>query len=591
MAKRLQGWKSNLLSQVGRSQLIQTTSSAIPNYFMNAFFLPKKIHKQIDKTNRNFYWGHSIHQKKIHHISWKKICKPKKLGGLGLRSSESINHCYMAKLKWNVLKGKKNLSTKILTTKYGKHLSKNKHNSSFIRKSMNKDNNILKNGTIWRIGNGKTINLWHDNWLDSGPLRNHLIGPLNKNEETTKLETLTQNWPPINIPFLHEHASREIASIFISLAPNTEDILAWKFSKDGDFSIKSAYNSTFPPNQTTNTNLSWIWKTDSHPRENHFLWQTYHKGIPTAKKLNSINCLPSPICRLCNSSEETIIHLLRDCNIIKPIWLSLGVPNSFFQTDLQPWLRHNSEKKSLQIFSIPWNTLFTYIIRNIWLNRNQLIFRNKPFLSHVTLRHSIQKATEHYFLVKPPSNPTPKETVMIKWTKPSPPFLKLNVDGSCSNNHMGSGGLIRDEFGNHILSYCHNPGYGYALMSELWALQIGLTLAINMNIQQLEIETDSSVVKQLMEKNDLPNTSKYFTVISNCRSLLTSLQAWKIQHCFREANRSADALANHGRQNNTYKTTFHQPPPFLIPHLLHDQQQTPTPRSITINQEMQQQGT
>ncbi|KAF7809373.1 putative ribonuclease H-like domain-containing protein [Senna tora] len=147
---------------------------------------------------------------------------------------------------------------------------------------------------------------------------------------------------------------------------------------------------------------------------------------------------------------------------------------------------------------------------------------------------------------------------------------------------MGSEGLIRDGNGNHIASFCHCPGQGYALLSELWALQIGLTTAVTMSIQQLEIETDSSIVKQLLEKNELPNTSKYFTVISNCRFLLTSLQAWKIQHCFREANHSTDLLANHGRRNNLCKAIFHQPPIFLLPHLIHDQQQTQIPRFITI---------
>ncbi|KAF7841312.1 uncharacterized protein G2W53_003610 [Senna tora] len=53
-------------------------------------------------------------------------------------------------------------------------------------------------------------------------------------------------------------------------------------------------------------------------------------------------------------------------------------------------------------------------------------------------------------------------------------------------------------------------------------------------------------------------------------------------HCFREANCSADALANQGRRNNLCKAIFHQPPTFLLPHILHDQQQTQIPCSINI---------
>ncbi|KAF7823533.1 putative ribonuclease H protein [Senna tora] len=67
--------------------------------------------------------------------------------------------------------------------------------------------------------------------------------------------------------------------------------------------------------------------------------------------------------------------------------------------------------------------------------------------------------------------------------------------------------------------------------------------------------------------------------------LLTFLQTWKIQHCFREANHSADALENHGRRNSICKAIYHQPPPFLIPHLHHDQQQMQFPRTTTIRTE------
>lgn len=52
---------------------------------MKVFNLPKKIHTQIEKLNRDFLWGHAENVKKTHLISWDKITTPRKDGGLGIR--------------------------------------------------------------------------------------------------------------------------------------------------------------------------------------------------------------------------------------------------------------------------------------------------------------------------------------------------------------------------------------------------------------------------------------------------------------------------------------------------------------------------
>lgn len=39
------------------------------------------------------------------------------------------------------------------------------------------------------------------------------------------------------------------------------------------------------------------------------------------------------------------------------------------------------------------------------------------------------------------------EWKMIKWIKPTPGKVKLNTDGSFSNNGAGIGGIVRNEYG------------------------------------------------------------------------------------------------------------------------------------------------
>ena len=64
--KKLAGWKTSLLSMVGRRVLIQASSSTIPTYVMQNAQLPEKILKGIDRVNRNFLWGSTDSSRKMH---------------------------------------------------------------------------------------------------------------------------------------------------------------------------------------------------------------------------------------------------------------------------------------------------------------------------------------------------------------------------------------------------------------------------------------------------------------------------------------------------------------------------------------------
>ena len=81
---RLAGWKSHFLSFAGRLVLTQVVTATIPSYIMQCSILPPKIIKRVDKLSWDFLWGSTKKKKKIHMLSWKKVMKPKKDGGLGL---------------------------------------------------------------------------------------------------------------------------------------------------------------------------------------------------------------------------------------------------------------------------------------------------------------------------------------------------------------------------------------------------------------------------------------------------------------------------------------------------------------------------
>ena len=88
--KKNQGWKVKTLSQAARTSLIRTVTSTMPSYFMSSLRLSKEIAKKLDALNRKFWWGSKENGSSYDILkNWDSICKPKSMGGLGLRKKIS----------------------------------------------------------------------------------------------------------------------------------------------------------------------------------------------------------------------------------------------------------------------------------------------------------------------------------------------------------------------------------------------------------------------------------------------------------------------------------------------------------------------
>ena len=94
---RLSSWKGKLLSMAGRVCLIKSVLSALPLYYLSFFKAPKSVCKELIKIQRNFLWGWGSEDRKIAWVRWENICKPKEVGGLGIRDIGNFNTALLAK--------------------------------------------------------------------------------------------------------------------------------------------------------------------------------------------------------------------------------------------------------------------------------------------------------------------------------------------------------------------------------------------------------------------------------------------------------------------------------------------------------------
>lgn len=93
--KRREGQSSKVLSTTGKVQLISSVLQNIANFWLQTYKLPTSIVRKIKAVFANFFW-----ESKLHNDSWASICKPKREGGMNIRSVKEMNHASGVKLLW-----------------------------------------------------------------------------------------------------------------------------------------------------------------------------------------------------------------------------------------------------------------------------------------------------------------------------------------------------------------------------------------------------------------------------------------------------------------------------------------------------------
>ncbi|KAL6185990.1 hypothetical protein ACLB2K_042112 [Fragaria x ananassa] len=87
----------------------------------------------------------------------------------------------------------------------------------------------------------------------------------------------------------------------------------------------------------------------------------------------------------------------------------------------------------------------------------------------------------------------------------------------------------------------------------------GLKLAVNLNINNLIIESDSAILVQLMNNSEFGN-HPLGSLLQGCSSLMNKMKSATLSHIFKECNSTADALAKCSISHEHGLVCFDSPP-------------------------------
>lgn len=95
--KRLMGI-NKLLNYSGRLLMVNSVLSALPTFYMCTLRISSSIIKQIDRYRMHELWdGGDINRKCSCLVAWKKACRPKDQGGLGIINLRAQNNALLLK--------------------------------------------------------------------------------------------------------------------------------------------------------------------------------------------------------------------------------------------------------------------------------------------------------------------------------------------------------------------------------------------------------------------------------------------------------------------------------------------------------------
>ncbi|OMO81305.1 reverse transcriptase [Corchorus capsularis] len=419
---------------------------------------------------------------------------------------------------------------------------------SYTWRSLIKACTLLSNGLKWRIGNGSRVKFWADPWLLSTPLRDVVDHSCYAGSSGVLVLDYMTDGGGWNMEKIFLELPMELALKVIGYPlPNVsspQDRKIWKFSPNGIFTTKSAYQSLIEDDMVPlGGDWSWFWKIPLPARWLHFIWLVRRGRLLTNSLRATWGMGNDPKCHLCGLEEESLVHILRDCPTSRKVWDYFGKPLN--SDSLMQWLDDNLALRTLHD-RVEWRIIFGVTLWRIWTRRCGFVMNEGDVsLDESSLTANIMVTAGEVMKSLVNHKPLLSQDLQVRWVPPEDAVVKLNTDGAAKGNPgvAGAGGVIRSAVGSWLMGFKLHLGVCSNVEAELQAIRQGLLVAWNCSYRDIICETDALIAIDLIKNGDAKFHPLGYLLI-DIRQLLHREWRCKLQHTYREGNFCADWLAN-----------------------------------------------
>jgi hypothetical protein len=418
---------------------------------------------------------------------------------------------------------------------------------------------LLSSGIIWRVGDGKSINVWGDNWLPN-------FGSLNFQPELTLprdakvsdlIDVSVRGW---NCGLIDNCFPAYVANIIknIPLCPLfPPDKIIWNGTSSRSFSVKNAYHMALDLLKQKNGECSYsvgnrdfwkkIWSTNVSNVSKKFLWRACQNALPTKQNLFRKGVVENDICTCCQLEGESVVHALWCCPGAQDVWgcgpVFCQKSPSFFpdMVDLVSYLLSNLTANLM--------SLSVVVLHRIWLRRNKLIFEGQfvPPLKVCLETSHLLEDFKKCNLRKPLSTASSADSSFSRkfWEPHVAGFVKINWDASLnvSSALVGMGFVIRDADGFVVAAKCGiTRDVAEPVCTEAMAALFALEFCCDLGYVNVVSEGDSLQIIKAVCDSDYP-LHKIGHFLEAIKQKAGGFSVCNWSHCARDANEVAHLLA------------------------------------------------
>lgn len=250
------------------------------------------------------------------------------------------------------------------------------------------DRQLFRMSTLISLGSGRTMRFWESSWCDGQAPMDFALNlyklswrkHLSVKEELHEGKCTRGLWRMSTAEEMAEFVVlwSKVHEVHLSDQP---DQIRWRWTNDGNYSAKSAYNIQFAGSYCS-FNSNAIWQAKVEGKHHMFTWLLVQGKILTADMLMIRNIQCNPVCALCDQEYETAAHLCLHCVFAREVralvvsWSESVIVAPVVGMELEVWwnlsTRGLPKECKRQVVS-----LLMYTTWNIWKERNRCIFDGK----------------------------------------------------------------------------------------------------------------------------------------------------------------------------------------------------------------------